>query len=116
MTDNSAIITIVASEAKTACIDELDVIERIKKAMRFTKPGHWLTTDESTLLQAAICAAFLETKDEAEKTRIIKSSEQLKQLSALLTAAEAGLTVDADTLILPDEDNIPLLALWREIP
>jgi hypothetical protein len=112
---NEVIITIIAMEAKLACKNEPDPVERIKKAMRLVKGGHWLSTDENILLQSAICAAFIETKDETEQDRIVKSANQLQQLSALLVAAEAGLAVDPQTLIPPEEDNIPLLALWREI-
>ncbi len=112
---NEVEMSIVAAEAKTACKDEPDLIERIKKAMRSAR-NHWMVLDPEIQLRGALAAALTESEG-ADRERLERSIERLKKASAILSALASGVPVDFDAVELPsDEDNaetIPILKLWE---
>lgn len=105
-------VLIATTEARTACKGEPDIIERVKKAMRACH-HHWMETNESEQLRAAIAGAILESEGE-EKDRLERSARALSQLASALSAAQNGVPVDWENMELPAEDIVPFRKLWDE--
>lgn len=106
---------IAVAEARTACKDEPDITERVKKAMKVCH-NHWMETNETNQFRSALAAAMLESEDEVEKDRIGRSSRALNKLSAMLSALQAGVPVDVEAMAAEkrDEDLLPLMDLWYD--
>jgi hypothetical protein len=109
---NDAVVSICAIEAGMACKGELDLMERIRKAMKAAR-GHWMCTEEADQFRAALAAAIAESTGE-ERGRLVRSVEALNRLGAALNALSAGVPVDIAAMEKPPEDMLPLRQMWKE--
>ena len=81
--------------------------------------NHWMCTNEDEQFRAAIGAVMLHYgKGSDEFIQLETEMKSLNKVSAVIHAAQAGLSVNFDS-ILNAEDNeykpIGLLKLWQEI-
>jgi len=106
-------MVVAVAEARLACRDESDVIERLRKAMRVCR-DHWMETNETYRFRSAITAAMLESTGD-QRELIERSVEALKKVSAILNALQAGVGVDYNAIAELDNDVIPLNKLWNEL-
>jgi len=103
--NNSVMIAVV--EAREACRGKKRLRDRLLAAMKKTK-NHWLVTNEDERLQAAICAATLESNEDDAKA-IKDEWDALKVLSSLLSGM--GSIVDIQT----PKKTIGIFKLWKEL-
>jgi hypothetical protein len=111
---NDAVLAIAASDARSACKGEPDIMERIRKAMKACK-NHWMETNENNQFRAAVAAAILESSGD-EKDRIERSAKSLNKVGAMLNALRAGVPVDIEAMACDDnfDDMIQLMKIWNE--
>lgn len=105
------LLAVAVAIIRPSCEVEPDLTERIRKAMREAK-DFWMSLDDDLRFRAAIGAALVETTDEGEKDRILRSFQILRTLSA----AMSGVPVDAEAVEAQMEgfEPLPLVAMWRE--
>jgi len=105
---------ILANEAKSAAESNGgSIVDRFKEAMKVTK-SHWLVIDEDSRLRGAIAGVMMSyDKGTIEYERIDKEVRMLNQFSAMIQAANVGLTVNPPDV---DDDFEPIgfLNLWKE--
>lgn len=108
-------MVIAVHEARDACKGEPDLVKRIEKAMRACR-NHWIETNEDAQFKSALAAAMLES-DEADKDRITRSMDQLRKVSAVIGALQAGVPVDLEKMAedKPAEDILPLSRMWHDL-
>ena len=114
---NAAVMSIAVTEARTACKDEPDILERVRKAMRACH-NHWMVTNEGQQFNAALAAAMLESNEE-DKDRIARSGKAFNRLNNAVAAMISGVPVDLEAMAVeadaePKEDLIPVRQLWDE--
>lgn len=106
-------LSIIGTECKEACKGEPDLEKRIRKAMKVVAKGHWLFSDDDLLLRGALAGVLLapETTEE-EKTRLTKTLEGLRALSAMMS----GVPVDLDAIAEQQKiyEPVPLAKWWHE--
>ena len=109
---------LAVSEARPACRDEPDVIERVKKAMRVTK-NHWLVTGEIAQIQSACAAAMFESPGSLngeEAQLIARSCKSLVDLNNVLAAASMGAEgIPLPPVSVPEDGHISISTLWDSI-
>jgi hypothetical protein len=108
-------MVIAVHEARDACKGEPDLVKRIEKAMRATR-NHWMETSEDAQFRSALAAAMLES-DDADKDRITRSMAQLRKVSAVIGALQAGVPVDFEKMAedKPVDDILPLSRMWHDL-
>ena len=116
---NEVEISLVATEARTACEGESDLTERGRKAMRAAR-DHWMVLDPDLQLRGALVAA-VDASQGDERTRLERSIELLGQVSTAIAASQSGVPVDWEEMLnqqkaMEDEDfePLPIIKLWHE--
>ena len=106
---------IVGATIRHECANEPDLDARLKKAMKAAR-NHWMVTDENAQFKGALAAALMETADEAERDRIIRSARALNRIGALISALQSGVKVDLEAMAAEkaDDDLLPLRDLWAQ--
>ncbi len=75
----------------------------------------FMTTDEDHQFRAAVGALMLSYELGSPEWQAIEHEmHMIQQCGAILTAAEAGLAIDVDSLTMPTRPPIGLIHLWRE--
>src|SRR4051794_36305581 len=93
------------------CAGEPDVRERLRKAMRHVADIEWLGLPEDEQFRSAIAAALVEAPPD-QQALISRSLAPLKALNAAIQ----GVPVDCEAVFAATAgDELPLLALWREV-
>lgn len=115
MTGMTGGMMVASHEARDACKGEPDLIERIRKAMRAVH-DHWMETNETNQFRSALAGVLLETTDDDEKDRVVRSSQALSRMSATIQALQNGVPVDIEAMAAEPvaDDIIPLQKLWDE--
>lgn len=110
----STVAMICAAEAREACKNEPDLMERLRKAMKSAR-GNWMAPPEAEQFRAAVAAAMLESP-EPEKDRIQRSAAALNRIDSMMAALAAGVPVDLEKMASEpqDEDLISLRKIWDE--
>lgn len=109
-------VMIAITEAKNAVDRDgsVDIIDKLKVAMSATR-NHWMCTDESEQLTAAVGGVMLhygEGSDEFSRLEI--EMKALRKLNAVLTSARAGVSVNLEhSLPDPDIEYIGIMKLWH---
>lgn len=106
--DDKALIVAVAI-IRPEVTGEPDLIKRLQKAMK-AAVTLWLDYNEEDRFRIALAAVLVETTNEQEKQRIIKTTKALRALAALIK----GVPVDVEQ-VLDESDGIvllPLRSLW----
>ena len=114
---SDVLLSLIAAECKTACANEPDVTERLKKSMRKVASGHWMGGNEDVWLRGAIGGVLLsdETTDD-DAARIKQSLEEMRALSAMLS----GVPVDMEGLSAlidrrDDTEPLQLMKIWDDV-
>ncbi len=110
---NDNLLAIIATECKSACAHQPDLLERIKKAMAPVANGHWMVTDDDLCFRGAVAGVLMDSETtEDDKRRITFTLEQLHAIGAMIS----GIPVDVErALDNPDEiEPLPLIKLWHE--
>lgn len=117
MGNDATLIAINAQLAERDVKAATGLENKIKAAMRAVVRENWMDTNDDSMMRAALAAVMLDVgKDSPEYARIVASVDSLRKFSAFLTAAQAGVSVDLDS-VLPKEDAeqpLPLIAWWHE--
>ena len=106
-------VNLVVAECKSACAEEPELEERLKKAM-FVAKDHWMVTNDDMRFRGAVVAAYVDPlTTEEEKERITFTLDQLRTLGAMTS----GVPVDLDRAFAnPDKIQVvPLIKLWHEV-
>lgn len=104
-------LSVAVAIIRRVCEGEPDLIERIRKAMAEAK-DYWMSTNDDLRFRAAVGAALVETKDEGEKDRIVRSVQALRDLSAMIS----GVPVDFERVAerMSEFEPLPLVKMWHE--
>lgn len=113
---NMVVMSINAQLAARDVKEAVGLEAKIKAGMRAVIRKNWMDTNDDSMMRAALAAVLLDvghTSDDGQK--IVKTLDGLRKLSAILTAAQAGLSVnlnegDVDENFKP----LPLLVWWQE--
>lgn len=107
---------IVGATIRHECANEPDLEARLRKAMKAAR-NHWMVTEENEQFKGALAAALMETANEAEKDRLIRSARALNRVGALIQALQAGVPVDLESMAAEpkDDDLLPLRKIWNEV-
>ncbi len=108
---SDTVLLIAASDIRPACRDEPDLETRIRKAFAKAQ-DFWMSTDDDIRFRGALAAVMMETTDEAEKDRIVKSVASLRTLSAMLS--HVPVDMEAALKEMESFEPLPLMPLWRE--
>lgn len=110
--------TIALTEAQNAIKDDNTLIEQLKASMLVTH-DHWMCTDENEQFKAAVGAVMLHYGQNSDEfVRLGREMKSLNKVSAALNAAQAGVSVDFNSILDAKGDEyepLGLLKLWREI-
>lgn len=115
MTDHVG-LSIVATECSSACANEPDFEQRVRKAMAVVAKGHWMLyrdDQEQDRFKGALAAVLLAPETtQAEKDRIGSTVRQMGAMSAMIT----GVPVDLEAVTNDIEANppYPLRKWWVE--
>jgi len=115
---NDAVLQINASLGQRASKEAIGLENKVKASMRAVIRENWMATRDEELFRASVGGALLDVGlDSDDGTRLQRSIDVLKKFSAVLTAAQAGLSIDPDSWI-PNEDDeapLPLMGWWHAI-
>lgn len=118
MNGNEAVLSINATLGKLAFEEaEGDLEAKVKASMRAVIRENWMATTDDELFRAGVGGALIGLKAGPDYERVRRSMEALRRMSAALSAAQAGVSVDFGS-VLPDEDEeqpLPLLPWFREV-
>jgi hypothetical protein len=95
---------------------EMSLEDRLRAAMSATR-GHWLVTNEDEQFRCAVGAVMLSYGPDApEFDRLSWEMEGIRKVSAMITAASAGLSVNLseDDFNTKQYEPIGLIAMWKE--
>ena len=114
---NEADIMIVAHEAKTAADGASTLADKIHAAFKGAS-NHWMVLDKDRQFRGGI-AGILMSLGEAhpDYKRVLHEVEQMKKLNAILVAAQAGLSINMDSLDAGEEEQYEpagLMKIWKE--
>lgn len=116
LTKFSAQFTIALTEAQSAIGGDGTLIEKLKTAMLTTR-DHWMCTDENEQFKAAVGAVMLHYGQNSDEfVRLEREMKSLNKVSAALNAAQAGVSVDFNSILDAKGDEyepLGLLKLWR---
>ena len=113
---SDAMLALVVAECRPAvdaCKGSIE--DKARVAMEKAK-DHWMVFDHDVQFRGAIGALLVHYgKDSSEYERIASELDGLRKLSAILQAAQAGLSVNLDKDDLPKHKPIGLMKMWQEI-
>ena len=88
---------------------------KVKASMRAVIRENWMATRDEELFRAGVGGALIDVGlDSEDGKRLQESVQALNKFSAMLTAAQAGVSVDIAS-VLPEEEPLPLLGWWHEV-
>lgn len=93
-------VAIVATECQAACRAEATLAENVAAVMQVAA-NHWMVLDRNEQFTGAVAALLSHYRDTPEEARIRWEVQSIQRLSAMLSAAQAGLSVGIPE---PDED------------
>lgn len=112
---SDAFVAIIAAECKDAVAAANSLEDKARAAMKVAK-GSWLTLDQDVQFRGAVGALLIHYGlASPEYERIAAELSSLRKLSAILQAAEVGLSVNLTDADLPKHEPIGLLRMWQEI-
>ena len=113
---SDVMLSLVVTECKSAvesCHDSIE--DKARAAMRVAK-DHWMVLDQDIQFRGAIGALLIHYgKDSPEYKRIASELDSLRKLSAILQAAQAGLSVNLSEDDVPKHEPLGLMKMWHEI-
>jgi hypothetical protein len=95
---------------------EGDIVAKLKAAMSVTR-NHWACTNEDQQFRSAIGAVMLHYGEGSEEfNRLKEEMAALQTVSAMINAAQAGVSVDFGSLadIGTDFEPIGIMKLWQQ--
>lgn len=106
---------LVAATIRHECKGEVDLEQRVKKAMKAAR-NHWMVTDEKEQFRGAVTAAIVESEGD-ERDRIERSVKSLNKIGSMLQALQNGVPVDIEAMASePKQDDLlPLTKWWHEL-
>jgi len=111
-------IGLVSASCESAIGDERNTEQMLRKAFAEAK-DHFMVTNTDSQLKGALNAVLLKMGEEhPDRKRLEFEITMLGKLSALLHAAQAGLSVSMpETVEPPTEDYRPIgvMRLWHEV-
>ncbi len=110
---NDGVLAINSSIGCEASKNVQGLENKVRASMKAVISGNWMETKDEALFRAGIGGALLDIGvDSDDGKKLLNSVEALKQLSAFITASQAGLSVSP-----PDvpEDILPLMGWWHEV-
>lgn len=114
---NMAVISINAQLAKSDVAEAVGLENKIKAGMRAVIRENWMDTNDDSMMRAALAAVLLDVgQDSEDGKRLLRTMDGLRKLSAMLTAAKAGLSVNLEESDLPKEGDepLPIIGWWHE--
>lgn len=115
--NNNAVLMINANLGRRGAKDAVGLEAKVKASMRAVREGNWLETNDDALFSAGVGGALLDVgADSDDGRRLTASLDAMRKLIAFLNAAQAGLSVDATSVLPPDDAELPLplLGWWHE--
>ncbi len=99
------IINLVGADIQAIGIPQGSIEEKLAAYIRATYQ-HWLGPTDTERLQAAVMVTVLNTTNQADKVRLLKS----------WALVAAGVPVDFDKMTKEEEDfkAIPIMEIWHE--
>ena len=113
---NDVMLSLVVAECKPEVERTTGSIEdKAQAAMRVAK-DHWMVLDRDVQFRGSIGALLIHYgKDSPEYERIASELDSLRKLSAILQAAQAGLSVNLSEDDVPKHESLGLLKMWQDI-
>lgn len=110
-----SVMSINAQLVQAEVAAAVGVENKIKAAMQGVIEKNWMDTDDDSMMRAALAAVLLDVgRDSDDGKRIVASMDSLRKLSALLAAAQAGLSVSLNDDDMPPDNLLPLIPMWHE--
>ena len=108
-------LTLTVAEIKAYIKLEDNIETRVKKAMKHASTS-WCTTNDEHRFIAAVAAVMCSYEDGSEEKEMLENEmKAIRQLNAMLVAAQAGLSVNVPDM--RDEEKrtkFGLMNVWRE--
>lgn len=113
---NMAVISINAQLAARDVKEAVGLEAKIKAGMRAVIRENWMDTNDDSMMRAALAAVLLDVgQDSEDGQKIVKTMDGLRKLSAILTAAQAGLSVNlSESDVDENFKPLPLIQWWKE--
>ena len=115
---NDAVLNINASLGARASKEATGLENKIKASMRAVIRENWMETRDEGLFRAGVGGALIDVGVASEDgQRIERSLRALAKFSAMLTAAQVGVSVDIAS-VLPgegEEQLLPLMGWWHDM-
>lgn len=110
-----AVMSINAQLAARDVKEAVGIEDKIKAGMRAVIRENWMDTDDDSMMRAALAAVLMDVgRDSDDGKRILASMDSLRKLSAMLTAAQAGLSINLTDDDMPPDNLLPLIPMWHE--
>lgn len=115
MEANMAVMSINAQLAKRDVEEAVGLENKIKAAMKAVLRENWMDTNDDSMMRSALAAVLLNVGQDSEDGKtLLRSMDALRKLSAILTAAQAGLSVNLEHMDMPEEPYLALIPWWNE--
>lgn len=111
---NETLLMLVAAECKCA-VENADGLEAKLRAAMDKAKDHWMVRDPDLQLRGAIAAVLMHYgKESPEHARIVAELDGMRKLSAIMQAAQAGLSVKLTEADVPTHKPIGIAKMWAE--
>ena len=112
------VLNINATFGARAAKEVTGLENKVKASMRAVIRENWMATRDEELFRAGVGGALIDVgMDSEDGQKLERSVKALAKFSAMLTAAQAGVSVDMAS-VLPgdgDEQPLPLLGWWHDV-
>jgi hypothetical protein len=112
------VLNINATFGARAAKEATGLENKVKASMRAVIRENWMATRDEELFRAGVGGALIDVGlDSEDGQRLERSILALKKFSAMLTAAQAGLSVNIES-VLPgegEEQPLPLMGWWHQV-
>lgn len=110
-----AVLMINSQLGQRAAAEVSGIKNKVKASMRAVIRENWMATRDEELFRAGLGGALLDLGTESEDGKRLHSSIQaMRRFSAFLEAAQAGLSVDVES-IKAEGEMLPLMKWWHEV-
>jgi hypothetical protein len=118
MNDASMAVMIINAQIVREDVAAVAGLEnKIKAAMKAIIHKNWMDTNDNSMMRAALAAVLLDVGQDSEDGKLLlRTMDGLRKLSAIIAAAQAGLSVNLEESDVPKEDDklLPLISWWHE--